>query len=192
MSNEQDRSSEVPRARTVLNIEEVALSPGLAESNQNLAAAARGSGLIDMRDVVDQLLNSSKYMKMQEVKDETGKVVAYQPQFKFEVDWGNAEDVSRFLLAGMVICLAAVDNEAIRVPWAQGRQASEVFGASFENGSYVFRRQPGANYLNIMKAYADAFQQTQAWCRQQLASLEELAKVLEKGSENNPQGSTSD
>lgn len=151
-SPEGEQEGHVPELTTLEDIVPDALK-GKVKPADMLSEIARGYGLNDMHDVTREALEMSKLV---EFVPHRGNQEILMPQMNVEVTYENAPDIMRMLSAGTIISMALMLNPEFKVHWDVQFVQDGIFGETWQNGYYHFRRPPGIDplvYADMIEAY---------------------------------------
>lgn len=151
-SPEDELSRHIPELTTLEDIVPDVLK-GKVKSVDMLSEIARGYGLSDMHDVTREALEMSKLV---EFVPHPGNQELLMPQMNVEVTYENAPDIMRMLSAGTIVSMALMLNPEFKVHWDAQFIQDGIFGATWQNGYYHFRRPSGINalvYADMIEAY---------------------------------------
>ncbi len=141
-----------------------------------LIELARGYGLNDMHDVTTEVLNMSKYTQLEQ---SPGQEV-FVPQLNVDVNLANAPEILRMVSAGTLVSLALIFNDEFKVPWDVQYEGQGLFGETWANGYYHYKRAVGSEnvYADMLEIYTDQLMTVQNWYIQQFGNIvDQLGKL---------------
>lgn len=143
-----------------------------------LIQVARGYQLNDMHDITREILNMSKYVDFAQ----TDNPELLMPQLAFQVEYENAPEIMRMLSAGTIVSLALLLNPEFKVHWDSQFEKEGLFGETWANGYYHFRR---ANvdpmvYADMIEVYWNQLVQVNTFFANQHELYTKILDLLRK------------
>ena len=92
----------------------------------------------------------------------------------------NAPEILRMLSAGTLVSLALIFNDEFKVPWDVQYEGQGLFGETWANGYYHYKRAVGSEnvYADMLEIYTDQLMTVQNWYIQQFGNIvDQLGKL---------------
>lgn len=177
----EPKNQETPPFIPVIDkMEQIINNPWIKDPRMGkLIDLSRRVGVGSMPYVLKDFIEISNHTKLSEIKNESGEVIAYQPQIELTVDWHNADTVIRQLFSSQIIFYTLFWNEHFKIKNVTSETPKGPFRVTSDD-TYTTLTRTGSReqMLELMSAYATKALEVKQWKVSKAKEILNLAKDL--------------
>lgn len=177
----EPKNQETPPFIPVIDkMEQIINNPWIKDPRMGkLIDLSRRVGVGSMPYVLKDFIEISNHTKLSEIKNESGEVIAYQPQIELTVDWHNADTVIRQLFSSQIIFYTLFWNEQFKIRTTTNATFEGPFKVAKED-TYTTLTRTGTReqMLELVNIYAAKALEVKEWKIGKAKEILNLAKTL--------------